>query len=257
MSAELRVDRLVKRFATGRPAVDDVSFRVAAGEIVVLLGPSGCGKTTTLRMVAGFEEPDAGVEGASGREGAGEQHVPGLQFRGLDADEVQGGAGAPGPAEQQHDEDDEDHVAQGVGQQQRAGQQGESRAVGHDGRHGGAPADQPDGRGGHHGVPGALPPGGGTAGRRVQQQGEQGQQREAEEADVGRRRERHGRAARRPRPVGLAGAPAGTGCRQQDPGRAQPGVPAAAGVPGRRQAGHPGRRHLGDVGHQLRAHRRE
>ena len=60
MSAELRVERLVKRFATGRPAVDDVSFRVAAGEIVVLLGPSGCGKTTTLRCVAGLEHPTAG-----------------------------------------------------------------------------------------------------------------------------------------------------------------------------------------------------
>src|SRR5215217_9541723 len=60
MSAELRVDRLVKRFATGRPAVDDVSFRVAAGEIVVLLGPSGCGKTTTLRCIAGLEHPTGG-----------------------------------------------------------------------------------------------------------------------------------------------------------------------------------------------------
>jgi iron(III) transport system ATP-binding protein len=60
MSAELRIDRLRKVFATGRPAVDDVSFTVAAGEIVVLLGPSGCGKTTTLRCVAGLEHPTAG-----------------------------------------------------------------------------------------------------------------------------------------------------------------------------------------------------
>ncbi len=41
-------------------AVDGVSFDVAAGEFFSLLGPSGCGKTTTLRMLAGFERPDAG-----------------------------------------------------------------------------------------------------------------------------------------------------------------------------------------------------
>ena len=41
-------------------AVDAVSLEVRAGEFVTLLGPSGCGKTTTLRMIAGFVEPDAG-----------------------------------------------------------------------------------------------------------------------------------------------------------------------------------------------------
>ncbi|CAG1005322.1 sulfate transport system ATP-binding protein [Burkholderiales bacterium] len=41
-------------------AVDDVSFRVAQGELVTLLGPSGCGKTTTLRMVAGLESVSSG-----------------------------------------------------------------------------------------------------------------------------------------------------------------------------------------------------
>ena len=55
MSAELKVSHLRTVCAIGRPAVDDVSFRAAAGEIVVLLGPSGCGKTTTLRCVAGLE----------------------------------------------------------------------------------------------------------------------------------------------------------------------------------------------------------
>jgi iron(III) transport system ATP-binding protein len=60
MSAELKVEHLRKVFAIGRPAIDDVSFRAAAGEIVVLLGPSGCGKTTTLRCVAGLETPTSG-----------------------------------------------------------------------------------------------------------------------------------------------------------------------------------------------------
>ena len=41
-------------------AVDDVSFEVREGEFCALLGSSGCGKTTTLRIIAGFEKPDAG-----------------------------------------------------------------------------------------------------------------------------------------------------------------------------------------------------
>ena len=41
-------------------AVDDVSLQIYEGEFFALLGPSGCGKTTTLRMIAGFEEPTAG-----------------------------------------------------------------------------------------------------------------------------------------------------------------------------------------------------
>jgi spermidine/putrescine transport system ATP-binding protein len=48
-----------KRFG-GVAAVDDVSLEIGEGEFFSLLGPSGCGKTTTLRMVAGFELPDAG-----------------------------------------------------------------------------------------------------------------------------------------------------------------------------------------------------
>src|SRR2546429_9333162 len=68
MSAELIVSHLRKQFAVGRPAVDDVSFRIAAGEIVVLLGPSGCGKTTTLRCIAGLEQPTAGTISIGGDE---------------------------------------------------------------------------------------------------------------------------------------------------------------------------------------------
>lgn len=44
----------------GKAAVQDVNLEVQPGELLSLLGPSGCGKTTTLRMVAGFEIPDAG-----------------------------------------------------------------------------------------------------------------------------------------------------------------------------------------------------
>ena len=43
-------------------AVDEVSFEVRRGEFFSLLGPSGCGKTTTLRLLAGFEDPDPGGE---------------------------------------------------------------------------------------------------------------------------------------------------------------------------------------------------
>jgi putative spermidine/putrescine transport system ATP-binding protein/putrescine transport system ATP-binding protein len=54
---ELR--NVVKHFGAVT-AVDDVSFSVAKGQIVALLGPSGCGKTTTLRLIAGFLDADAG-----------------------------------------------------------------------------------------------------------------------------------------------------------------------------------------------------
>src|SRR6059036_3984546 len=50
---------LTKRFGSV-VAVDDLNLDVHNGELVALLGPSGCGKTTTLRLIAGFELPDAG-----------------------------------------------------------------------------------------------------------------------------------------------------------------------------------------------------
>ncbi|MEA2895070.1 MAG: putrescine transport system ATP-binding protein [Bradyrhizobium sp.] len=55
----LRIDAVVKRFG-GFTAVDKLSLDIRAGEFFALLGPSGCGKTTLLRMLAGFETPDAG-----------------------------------------------------------------------------------------------------------------------------------------------------------------------------------------------------
>ncbi|WP_322411751.1 ABC transporter ATP-binding protein [Microbacterium invictum] len=60
------LDRVTKRYA-GQTAVDELSLSIESGEFVSLLGPSGCGKTTTLRMIAGFEHPDAGDITVSGR----------------------------------------------------------------------------------------------------------------------------------------------------------------------------------------------
>ncbi len=63
----LKVDRLAKSFGA-RHAVRGVSFSVARGETLALLGPNGAGKSTTMRMIAGFLEPDAGdavINGAS------------------------------------------------------------------------------------------------------------------------------------------------------------------------------------------------
>jgi len=51
---------VTKRFGHHPPAVDDISLDVPRGSFTTFLGPSGCGKTTTLRMIAGFYEPDAG-----------------------------------------------------------------------------------------------------------------------------------------------------------------------------------------------------
>jgi spermidine/putrescine ABC transporter ATP-binding subunit len=52
-------------------AVDDVDLEVRPGEFLALLGPSGCGKTTTLRMIAGFDEPTAGEIEIDGRPAVG------------------------------------------------------------------------------------------------------------------------------------------------------------------------------------------
>ena len=55
----LELTRVSKQFGSQR-SVDNVSLQIGRGEFFSLLGPSGCGKTTTLRMIAGFEEPTSG-----------------------------------------------------------------------------------------------------------------------------------------------------------------------------------------------------
>lgn len=57
----------ITKYYGDQVAVDDLSLQIQPGEFLSLLGPSGCGKTTTLRMIAGFEQPDAGEIRISGR----------------------------------------------------------------------------------------------------------------------------------------------------------------------------------------------
>jgi spermidine/putrescine transport system ATP-binding protein len=68
----IEIDHVVKRF-DDYIAVADADFSIGAGEFFSMLGPSGCGKTTTLRMIAGFEQP---TEGAIRLEGVDVSRVP-------------------------------------------------------------------------------------------------------------------------------------------------------------------------------------
>jgi iron(III) transport system ATP-binding protein len=58
----LQLIGISKSFGAGSetPAVDGIDLQIHSGEFLTLLGPSGCGKTTTLRMIAGFENPTSG-----------------------------------------------------------------------------------------------------------------------------------------------------------------------------------------------------
>lgn len=65
----LELSRVSKVYTAGEPpAVDDISLTVGEGEFFSILGPSGSGKTTTLRVIAGFERPTAGVVSLAGRD---------------------------------------------------------------------------------------------------------------------------------------------------------------------------------------------
>ncbi len=65
-ASSLRIQQVSKSFPapedplTRRPALSNISFSVAAGELVSLIGPSGCGKSTLLRLLAGLDFADAG-----------------------------------------------------------------------------------------------------------------------------------------------------------------------------------------------------
>jgi len=67
MASDVRLEHVSKSFGAFK-AVDDVSLDVRAGSFVALLGPSGAGKSTVLRMIGGFELPDAGRIHIGGRE---------------------------------------------------------------------------------------------------------------------------------------------------------------------------------------------
>ena len=74
----------VKHFIHGDQSdVQGLSLMVERGEIMVLLGPSGCGKTTTLRLIAGFEQPDAGTVRIAGKPVADRQRNVPPEKRGL------------------------------------------------------------------------------------------------------------------------------------------------------------------------------
>lgn len=59
MDVILDIDKVEKKFDNVK-IINDMSLKIKKGEFLTLLGPSGCGKTTTLRMIAGFEEPSSG-----------------------------------------------------------------------------------------------------------------------------------------------------------------------------------------------------
>jgi spermidine/putrescine transport system ATP-binding protein len=65
--AVITIDHVTKRFGVF-VAVDDAHFEIRRGEFFSMLGPSGCGKTTTLRMIAGFEQPSTGQVRLEGKD---------------------------------------------------------------------------------------------------------------------------------------------------------------------------------------------
>src|SRR5215218_1633901 len=54
--AEIKLDRVTKRYPDGYEAVKEMDLDIGDGEFIILVGPSGCGKSTALRMIAGLED---------------------------------------------------------------------------------------------------------------------------------------------------------------------------------------------------------
>ncbi len=69
-TGSVKLEGVTKKFG-GFKAVDDIDLEIANGEFFTMLGPSGCGKTTTLRMIAGFEQPTSGKVKIDGVDVAG------------------------------------------------------------------------------------------------------------------------------------------------------------------------------------------
>ena len=67
----LELKEIKKSFTEGKAVLDNISLEISKGEFITLLGSSGCGKTTTLRIIAGLEQPDAGSVWLDGREVTG------------------------------------------------------------------------------------------------------------------------------------------------------------------------------------------
>ena len=67
----LELKEIKKSFTEGEAVLDNISLEISKGEFITLLGSSGCGKTTTLRIIAGLEQPDAGSVWLNGREVTG------------------------------------------------------------------------------------------------------------------------------------------------------------------------------------------
>ncbi|WP_280771519.1 ABC transporter ATP-binding protein [Salipaludibacillus daqingensis] len=80
----IQLANITKFFAGGeKPAVSSLQLNIEKGEIITLLGPSGCGKTTTLRMIAGFENPSNGSIHIDGKEVFSDSHSLPPEKRGI------------------------------------------------------------------------------------------------------------------------------------------------------------------------------